>query len=85
MADLTTDERSTILHALGLTPVNGKMPRWSHRNHYVGESAVCASLAQQGRMRRYALIEPLYCVTAAGVIAAGVGNRVRKKDMVGKQ
>lgn len=90
MTDLTTDERNTILHTLGLTPVNGKMPRWSQRNYYIGESVVCASLAQQGHMRRYAeprkwLPYPLYCVTAAGVIAAGVGNRVRKEDMVGKQ
>jgi len=90
MTDLTTDERSTILHALGLTPVNGKMPRWSRRNYYAGESATCASLAQQGRIRRYAeprewFPDPLYCVTAAGAIAAGVGNRARKIDMVGKQ
>lgn len=90
MADLTTEERRVILHALGLTPINGKIPRWSHRNYYAGESATCASLAQHGRMRRYAeptewCPYPLYCVTAAGVIAAGVGNRVRKEDMVGKQ
>ena len=88
-------ERRVMLHALGLTPCNGKMRRWGYRNYYVaptdnpGDKVIFDDMEQRGLIKTYETRGPgmeryrTWFVTAAGIEALGVGNRVRRGDRLG--
>ena len=56
------EELRAIQHALGLTPRNGKMRRWSHRNYYC--AAPCGKdAAMFDRMEAEGLIQTYRATT----------------------
>lgn len=86
---MTPAQRDLILHSLGLTPRNGRMPRWSYRNRYVVpllETPPWPEMAKAGWVEAIALrtetqVAKWYRVTRAGAEAAGVLDRCRREDL----
>ena len=86
---MTEEQKSLVLHALGLTQ-KGKRKggRWSHRNYFCAgekDNVEWESLVKQG----YAILRNnpsdvfsfyTYSVTKSGMVAAGVLHRVKSED-----
>lgn len=82
---MTPAQRSLILHALGLEPRGGRMPRWSRKNRRqtlaTGPSGWDDIVAAGWAAPVYFEGGSAWHVTRAGAEAAGVGKRVRKEDL----
>lgn len=79
-------QRALILAALGLTPRDGVMPRWSSRNEF--GAILWRDLANWEKMVAGGLAEIedhpnfyLFRVTRRGAEAAGVLGRCRREDL----
>lgn len=84
---MTPAQRALILHALGLTPRDGVMPRWSDGNGYLvwpHPDPEWDDMERAGWVeyrRSNAFRGPVARVTRRGAEAAGVLGRCRREDL----
>lgn len=82
---MTPAQRALILSALGLTPRNGRMPRWSRKNDgyiQIDHPEAC-DMVEGGLIYPHTLNGRgmTFRVTRFGTEAAGVLGRCRREDL----